>query len=96
MLLRIAHPGTMLIVMVDSPSDQKSFVRFRARPIHTVLHHPSASCITFDTDAPIKIEGSSVYTLVHMLLVTLPGRRMSNSVPVVVLRGRAQAKHKQS
>jgi len=42
MLLKVALWGDVAI-MVDSPSDQMSLVRFRARPFHTILHHRSAS-----------------------------------------------------
>jgi len=36
MLLKIVQQGVMMKLMVDSPSDQMSLVRFQARPLHTI------------------------------------------------------------
>jgi len=64
-LLKIAHRGVMIKVMVDSPLDQMSLVRFRAQPFHTAWYKPSASLIT--VKVPNNVGDSSVYSLVYRL-----------------------------
>jgi len=52
-------------LMVDSPSDQMSLVRFRARTFLTIWSQPSATRIT--GEVPINVEDSSVYSILYML-----------------------------
>jgi len=59
MHLKIAHLGVMMKLMVDSPSDQISLVRFLARPSHTIMHQPSASCITDEVSISVEIAHST-------------------------------------
>jgi len=54
--------GLYDVVIVDSPSNQMSLVRFRAWTFHTILHQPSAT-----GEVPINVGDSSIYSLVYML-----------------------------